>query len=224
MPNSGRAVDSAVRAILAQDPIWAAYAIADLRPDQARFCRWLVAPDASGLALIYRGLKPPILLCVGPADGVAAALADAELPAHAFLSVRQQHLPPLLQHYAQIDKQEMLRSTWPAGRQAPAPLQPTVRLGCADGQRLEALYGCGGPFAPDAFANRQLDDGYFFGIEDCRGALAAAGGTHIAFRSHGPRPHPPHNGTSFDSVSDPRGRTDKLDEILLQGVAAIGNV
>ena len=36
--------------------------------------------------------------------------------------------------------------------------------------------------------------------------------------------HPPHNGTSFDSVSDPRGRTDKLDEILLQGVAAIGNV
>ena len=144
MPNSGRAVDSAVRAILAQDPIWAAYAIADLRPDQARFCRWLVAPDASGLALIYRGLKPPILLCVGPADGVAAALADAELPAHAFLSVRQQHLPPLLQHYAQIDKQEMLRSTWPAGRQAPAPLQPTVRLGCADGQRLEALYGCGG--------------------------------------------------------------------------------
>ena len=34
MPNSGRAVDSAVRAILAQDPIWAAYAIADLRPDK----------------------------------------------------------------------------------------------------------------------------------------------------------------------------------------------
>ena len=67
---NGHTVNGAILDILSQDPVWAAYAIADLRPDLARHCRWLVAPDASGLALLYVGLAP-ILLTSGSLEGVA---------------------------------------------------------------------------------------------------------------------------------------------------------
>src|SRR5512143_3876543 len=52
-----------VRLALAADPIWAAYALADLQPEFAADCRWMTARDAEGdaVALIYCGLQPPVL-------------------------------------------------------------------------------------------------------------------------------------------------------------------
>ena len=209
-------VDRTVRAILSHDSVWAAYAIADLRPDMARFCRWLVAPDGSGLALIYSGLEPPILLTVGSVDGIAAALNDAELPERVFLSVRPEHLPVVRRHYPQIDGDEMLRMALPPERDMPAESQTVVPLSRADGHRLQTLYRHGGDFVPDGFAAYQLDDGYFFGIEDTDGALAAAGGTHIVYRLDRPAPS--------DGDDSLQQSGDSLDGILLQGVASIGNV
>jgi hypothetical protein len=159
-------VDRKVRAILSHDPVWSAYAIADLRPDMARFCRWLVAPDASGLALIYSGLEPPILLTIGSVAGIAAALNDAELPERVFLSVRPEHLPVIWRHYPQVDGDEMLRTALPPERHVPAKSHCVVPLSRADGHRLQTLYRHGGDFASDGFASNQLDDGYFIGIED----------------------------------------------------------
>ena len=206
----------AVRDILSQDPVWAAYAIADLRPDQARYCRWMVAPDASGLSLLFTGLEPPILLSAGTPDGVAAALNDAELPDEVFLSIRTSHLPAVRRHYPRINRHDMLRMALAPGQNVPAPLMPAVPLSSADEHRLQTLYQQGGEFAPDAFTVSQLHDGYFIGIEDEGGALAAAGGTHIAFRSDGP-----HSGNLQESHPQ---KYDSIDRILSQGVAAIGNV
>ena len=208
-------VDRKVRAILSHDPVWSAYAIADLRPDMARFCRWLVAPDASGLALIYSGLEPEIPLTIGSVDGIAAALNDAELPERVFLSVRPEHLPVIWRHYPQVDGDEMLRTALPPERHVPAKSHCVVPLGRAGGHRLQSLYRHGGDFAPDGFAAYQLDDGYFFGIEDADGALAAAGGTHIVYMSDRPRPS--------DSNDSLHQHDDALDGILAQGVAAVGN-
>ena len=156
----------AVRDILSQDPVWAAYAIADLRPVLARHCRWMVAPDASGLALLFTGLEPPILLSAGTPDGVAAALNDAELPDEVFLSIRTSHLPAVRRHYPRINRHDMLRMALVPGHHVPAPLMPAVPLSSADEHRLQTLYQQGGEFAPDAFTVSQLHDGCFFGIED----------------------------------------------------------
>ncbi len=208
-------VDRTARAILSHDPVWAAYAIADLRPDMARFCRWLVAPDASGLALIYSGLEPPILLTIGSVAGIAAALNDAELPERVFLSVRPEHLPVIRRHYPQVDGDEMLRMALQPERHVTAKSHCVVPLSRADGQRLQTLYRHGGDFAPDGFAAYQLDDGYFWGIEDADGALAAAGGTHIVYMSDRAAPL---------DASDSLQQGDALDGVLSKGVAVIGNV
>ncbi len=209
-------IDRAVTDILAQDPVWAAYAIADLRPDLAPFCRWTVAPDASGLALLFTGLEPPILLTAGSSEGVAVALNDAALPEEIFLSVRESHFPAVQQHYARVERHEMLRMALAPGQQVPEPTVPTVTLSTADELRLQTLYQHGGEFAPDAFTTSQLRDGFFFGIEDRRGHLAAAGGTHIAYRRK--------NATSPGLQKSHRQKSDSIDCILSQGVAAIGNI
>ena len=161
-------VNGAVLDILSQDPVWAAYAIADLRPDLARNCRWLVAPDANGLALLYFGLVPPVLLTTGSPEGVAAALTDADLPDELFLSILPSHLPAVKQHYQHLAPRNMVRMVLPQGRQVPDPNQLVRRLTRADECRLRALYRQGGDYAPDAFDPGQLEDGYFFGYRKWR--------------------------------------------------------
>ena len=71
-------------------------------------------------------------------------------------------------------------------------------------------------FAPDGVAVYQLDDGYFIGIEQVNGALAAAGGTDIVFRADFPEP-------SERKESLPKCG-DGLNRFIARGVAAIGNV
>ena len=213
---NAHAVDAPVLDILSQDPVWAAYAIADLRPDLARHCRWRVAPDASGLALLYFGLVPPVLLTAGSPAGVAAALTGADLPEELFLSILPSHLPAVEQHYQQVVPQKMVRMVLTQGRQVPAPGQPVRRLARTDECRLKALYRHGGDYAPDAFDPCQLEDGYFFGIENGDGTLAAAGGTHVAFRTESPSP--------TTANSNPSRYLSPVDATVSQGVAAIGNI
>lgn len=72
-----------LRRILYSDPVWAAYAIADLQPRMADRCRWFVGgvdenvdgrlqtAEVTGLVLLYAGFEPPILFAIGPAAAVA---------------------------------------------------------------------------------------------------------------------------------------------------------
>lgn len=59
--------------------------------DLLPLCQWTVA--GNGLALIFTGLEPPILLTVGEPEDVADALVRAVLPEEVYLSVREEHLP-----------------------------------------------------------------------------------------------------------------------------------
>ena len=126
-----------------------------------------------------RLLEPPILLTVGPAEDVADALAQAELPEEVYLSVREEHLPAIERWYDVKIRRVMVRMA--LGQEvALAPVeQPLTRLTPADVPRVEALIACGGPYAPDGFAPYQVADGFFFGVEDGTGGLSAVGGTHI---------------------------------------------
>jgi hypothetical protein len=166
-----------LREILRVDPVWSAYALADLRADLLPMCRWTVAGD--GLALIFTGLEPPILLTVGSPGDVAEALAGAELPEEVYLSVRHEHLPAVADWYDVNVRRVMVRMALGEEVALPPVEQPLTRLVPADVPRIEALIALGGPYAPDGFAPYQVEDGFFFGVEDSTGGLAAVGGTHI---------------------------------------------
>jgi len=190
MLNTKPNVDMAtIHRILMADPIWSAYAIADLQPAFAPYCQWTVGQSdaGEGLVLLFTMLEPPILLTVGPASAIAAALAQAQLPDQVFISAQEAHYPPLTQFYDFTDRIKPMWRMTPTGPRPPIapPLAGLVRLTLADGERLRALFDHGGEFAPDFFHPYQLRDGVYFGVAGATGDLLAAGGTHILDRQSG---------------------------------------
>lgn len=187
---------TAIRRILNQDPVWAAYAIADLQPSFAPYCHWATGDSAEsegaesegaegeGVVLLFTALDLPLLLTVGAADAVGTALAKLPLPPKVYISTRKEHFGRLAEHYsfsqplAGTVVNAMYRMAWQRPDQFAASTQVS-RLGPADGPRIQALYAFGGPYTPDAFDPYQLADGTFFGINGADGALVAVGGTHI---------------------------------------------
>lgn len=177
-----------VRRILYTDPIWAAYAIADLQPHLAGDCRWLAAEGTNGgaLALIYSGLQPPVLLTMGDPALLAPLLAGADLPPAIYVSIRDEHLPVVARHYdLSGDTRPMWRMTLAdtAAAVQPPALSTSgdvvpVRLSGADVTAVLRLLAHGGPFCPDAFSPAQMEAGVFYGVY--AGAdLLAVGGTHV---------------------------------------------
>lgn len=178
-----------IRRILAVDPVWSAYALADLQPAFLPYTHWSIGQSAAGegLALLFTALTPPILLTVGPAAAVAGALAQAELPAQVFISAQEAHYPALAAWYDFGDRiHPMWRMTPKEKDQVSLPkLKALVRLSPTHGEQLKALYSQGGEFAPSFFDPYQLQDGVYFGVTGETGELLAAGGTHILARQEG---------------------------------------
>lgn len=178
-----------IRQLLNQDPIWAAYALADLQPAFAPHCRWYTGDDA--VLLLFHALTPPILLTVGAPTAIAALLMEADqtaagLPKQVFISALPEHLP-LLQRYYDFTQpdgntalQQMMRMAFRHAEALTAvSTTAAARLQPVDAPRIEQLLQHGGPFTPDAFDAYQLDEGVFFGLNDETGKLLAVGGTHI---------------------------------------------
>lgn len=184
-----------VRRFLAADPVWATYALADLQPHLAADCRWLLAPTGDALALIYRGLQPPVLLTVGePAaldQVLSAAAEEGELPETIYASIREEHLPVVSRYFdLQSDLRPMLRMKLADPRalgaggcklgaaDQEAAEQQIVRLAGAQAADVFRLLQHSGPFTPDAFSPAQMDAGVFFGLY-AESELLAVGGTHV---------------------------------------------
>ena len=175
---------AAVQQLLECDPVWAAYALADLQPAFAPVCAWTVGTDNvdRAVALVFTGLEMPTLFLSGPANAAADAVAQIPaLPEQVYITVREEHVPVVDRHWDfSRDTRPMWRLALPAETALPHREVPgLVRLTAADSDRLRALYRHGGPFTPDAFSPYQVDNGVFWGIADDDGALLAAGGTHI---------------------------------------------
>lgn len=182
-----------ILAFLQHDRIYAAYAVGDLEPALFADTTWYGAIETGpieALALVYHGLTPPILFLMGVPEGVACLLAQANLPTQVFVTCRSRHLPVVQAQYAWTDVRPMLRM-----RVRPADFHPSefegsvVRLTAADIRELQALYGQGGDFAPDAFDPRRLEDGIFYGLFETEPhasrRLVAAAGTHLLARAYG---------------------------------------
>lgn len=178
--------ESSIRRILYTDPVWAAYAIADLQPGLAAHCTWRFASNGGdALIMLYRGLTPPVLFSMGAPDLVGRLLAaEAQaggLPARVYLSIPDAHAATVAECYdVSADRRPMLRMALRRAVEIAVPAMPgLVVLHADDVPRLQALYALGGDFAPDAFQPSQVEWGVFYGIEEPGGDLLAAGGTHV---------------------------------------------
>lgn len=182
-----------IRRRLEQDRVWAVYALADLQPELAPYCRWFThaSGEDGAVALLFDGLQPPILFAAGAPAALDAALTGADLPAQVYLSIREEHAATLTQWYDHHDVRHMWRMVLGGargkGRGARGETTPNLqspnlrlrRLTGADVAVVQTLFAHGGPFTPDAFAAHQVELGVFYGVEDEHGELAAVGGTHI---------------------------------------------
>ena len=178
-----------IRRILYKDPIWSAYAIADLNPAVADSCVWYTGEGApngdegvgEAVVMFFCAFQPPVLFVTGPVHAVAHALQSAQLPEEAYVSIRGEHESLLMSYYDfAADRRPMVRMVLRRGEQPKAnPVPGLVRLHSDDFARLKVLYAQGGAFAPDAFDAYQLASGVFYGVEGQGGELLAAGGTHI---------------------------------------------
>jgi len=197
-----------VAQLLADDPVWAAYAIADLQPAMTPYCRWFVhtGRDGDAVVLLFDGLEPPALFAKGDPAALEAVLASADLPSRVYLTMREEHVPIITHWYDHHDRRHMwrmvlgrARGEGERGREGDNPQSPNLqslnlpisldftlrRLTSVDVAAVKALFAHGGPFTPDAFAAHQVESGVFYGVEDACGALASVGGTHIVDYTRG---------------------------------------
>ena len=163
-----------IRRILESDRIWCAYALADLDPAETERCTWLT--NKEGVVLIYKGLDPAVLFSHGepgtlhhlfdqvPSDNYQYTLKE---PSRMMLDYR---LQPLFE--SRMWRMNLDRRTFPSVSTA-----GVERLGPGDISAIQNLYERH-PDQPDAFHERQLAMGPFFGIRENEELISIAG-VHI---------------------------------------------
>lgn len=160
--------------LLQNDPIWAAYAIADLDPSRvAESDLWL---EADTILLIYHGIQPPHLFTFG--DPIHLHDLTLEIPAGEY---QYAMLPIHMQHFNQrliISKHnKMWRMHLADPNSLVQDLRNVRKLTVSDASQIMDLFH-NNLDHPDAFTAGQLTEGHFFGIEDT-GTLVSLAGTHV---------------------------------------------
>lgn len=176
-------------AILAQDPVWNCFALADLEPPLREYSQFAVASHNESheraICLIVR--HPTIgqvLSPFGANDGVAAILTHIALPERPLIQAQELHMS-LLQRYYQAEttwrrqyRMAVSEAAWRAV--SVTPPQPVKRLAHADLSALAALYTT---HPESAFSADLFPRALYFGVYD-GDSIIAAGGTHVLDPTH----------------------------------------
>ena len=174
---------NALHAFLAQDRLYAAYAICDLEDREFARTRWGAAYDGAEMVAVgleYLGPTPQPLFVMGRTDGIAAVLRDVIKPRAAYIATRPDMLPAIEPYYRVDQGPQMVRMWVDRGRFRPYPAQVQRLLPVEIGE-LNRLYQLG--FASWLPATA-IADGVYYGMR-VNGRLVAAAGTHVI--SHGAR-------------------------------------
>ena len=166
-----------LHAFLAQDRLYAAYAICDLEEREFARTRWGAAFDGDGLVAVgleYLGPTPQPLFVMGSSDGIAAVLRDVIRPRAAYIAARPDMVPAIEQHYRVDAGPQMLRM-WVDRthfRHYPATVQRLLPVEIGE---LNRLYQLG--FA-SWLPSSSIADGVYYGMR-VNGRLISAAGTHV---------------------------------------------
>ncbi|MFV9675154.1 MAG: GNAT family N-acetyltransferase [Anaerolineales bacterium] len=190
--------ESKIRTLLNLDPVWSAYALADLAPQHADFCQWF--HSAKSVVLAYLGLTPPVLFATGQKEDVVALSTQVPqgeyqytlLPEHRF------SLEPMLSIRSEL---QMWRMSYKGDNPEIGPSPDAHRLSGDDLDSMITLFADHAD-RPDSFHRRQLEESPFYGAYH-EGELVAVAGVHVMSESASIAAignvftHPAHRGQGF---------------------------
>lgn len=190
--------ESRIRTILDVDPIWSAYALADLAPQHTAFCQWFHSTES--VVLAYLGLTPPVLFATGHKEDIVAL--SAQVPhgeyQYTLLPEHRYSLEPMLSIQSEL---QMWRMRYKGDSSEMAPSPDVHRLSGDDLDSMITLFA-DHVDRPDSFHRRQLEESPFYGAS-YEGELVAVAGVHVLSESASIAAignvftHPAHRGQGF---------------------------
>ena len=172
-----------IRALLAPERAYAAYALAQLEPGLFELSDWHTATGPAGRALVAhsRSGLGRALFAVGDPQALDVALSLHPGPRFSFGSLRPEHRPAVQRHFILIREQTMLRMSLTAETLNPVEGE-AVRLRGRDVSRINRLYSSEG--GPTTYLPRHIENGVYYGVfVDDR--LVSIAGTHVVSPSEG---------------------------------------
>lgn len=169
--------------ILRQDRLYAAYAIGDLEGALFEKCEWAASYEdgrASALCLLFKGLTPNAVFCMGKSAGLALILGSVMRPGRVFFAALPEHTATLRAFYDLDPAETLIRMSLTAATFRPLESK-AVRLTSQDVEGLNELYRLGGG---SGFAPFQVTQGIFYGVRS-GGRLVATAGTHVVSPKYG---------------------------------------
>jgi ribosomal protein S18 acetylase RimI-like enzyme len=166
-----------LRAFLAQDRLYSAYAICDLEDREFARTRWGAAYDGAEMVAVgleYLGPTPQPLFVMGTTAGISAVLRDVIKPRAAYIAARPGMLAAIETQYRVDAGPEMLRMWVDRAHFRPYPATVQRLLPVEIGE-LNRLYQLG--FA-SWLPSTAIADGVYYGLR-VNGQLVAAAGTHV---------------------------------------------
>ena len=163
---------------LAEDRLFAAYALADLDEANVSGARWWLArrgetPVAAALAMLDLSFRP--LFVCGETQGAAALLRQAVREPRVIVAAPPEHRPAIEEVYRLERVDRMLRMVADAASFRPMPTHGAVRLRAAHLDAVIDLYGLA---SRSYFTPRRMERELYYGIFE-NDALISAAGTHV---------------------------------------------
>ncbi len=166
-----------IRALLAPEGAYAAYALAQLAPSLFTHSEWWSASGPTGRATVLhsRGGLGRAMVTFGDAAALDVLLGLHPGPRFCFASFRPDHREVMQRHFMLSRHELMVRMS--IGKETFRPVEgETVRLQGRDIGRINRLYSVEG--GPASYTSRHVDHGVYYGvIVDDR--LVSIAGTHV---------------------------------------------
>ncbi len=183
------ATNDQVYPILAQDPVWNSFGLADIEPPMRDYSQFAIASNDDGdkhaISLIVRHpIIGQVLSPFGEAEGVAAILSHLDLPQRPLIQAQEIHMPVIERYYQpETAWRAMFRMaiTPGQGQSLSDVAHPSVRqVTVSDLPALKNLYA---QHPESAFAADLFAEGLYFGAYE-GDRIVAAGGTHTLTPAH----------------------------------------
>ncbi len=177
------ATDAEAYVILAQDPIWNSFALADLEPPLRQYSQFAAAyEDESKRHAICLILRHPIIGQVlspfGAEEGVATILEHVALPEYPLIQAQEIHISSLQNYYRpETSWKKILRMAITAASLQPQLHMPRERLKQLTTSDLPSLKKFYARHPENTFAADLFTQGIYFGAYEGE-RIIAAGGTH----------------------------------------------